>query len=186
MGFFVYQTLAERKAAEQSSRVSAIVVITFLSVLISNGVSEWTLLPDISGGTSVRELFEAFFGYNFLVPVAVAVFLGFCGAWIHNKGLLYRAFKFTGVTRQTGKNDPWHQVFTTNEEKWCRIVFDDGTRLVGWPRYYSLDATETPQLFLADATWHRKNGGAYKASDILGPGVLITEWANVRAIEFLD
>ncbi len=187
VGLFVYDTFTEKRTTDSSFNIAAVMTLTFLSVLVSSIVFEQPVLPTVDPEKkTVPKIFEAFFGVGFLIATASAALLGGVGAWIQNKNYIYRLFKFTGITRQTGKIDPWHQLFTTERGKWCRLIFDDGTRLVGWPRYYSMHAKDAPQLFLADATWHTKTQSGYVTRDVRGPGVLIASWEKVRAIEILD
>ena len=187
VGLFVYETFAERRETDSSSRTAAIVTLSFLSVLVSSSLFGQPILatvaPDVK---TVPKIFEAFFGVGFVIATGSAAFLGVAWAWVHNINLFYKLFRFAGITKKTGKIDPWHQVFTTYSGKWCRVIFDDETRLVGYPKYYSLHAKDAPQLFLAKAISYRKVQNQYVGKDVKGPGVLITSWDHVTAIEILD
>ena len=186
VGFFVYETLAEKRTTESSFSIAAIVTLTFLSVLVSSSVFGQPILPTVDPtNKTVPIIFEAFFGVGFFIATVSAAVLGGVAAWLQNKNFLLRVLKFTDITRKTGKIDAWHQVFMIERGKWCRLIFDDETRLVGWPKYYSMHAKEAPQLFLTNATWHRKDQNQYVARDVNGSGVLITSWDHVTAIEIL-
>ena len=105
-GYFVFDILSERKSGDAISRIVAVVTLTLLSVFISSHIYDYPILPDISVNKTIPKILESFFGYGFLIATAVAAILGFIGAWINNKKLIYKFFMFTGITRQTGDIDP--------------------------------------------------------------------------------
>ena len=189
VGYFLYELLVERKPTELSSKSSAIVTLTFFSVLISSAIFEQPILPSVDNSLtkSVPAVFEAFFGANFIWALAVAIVLGGAAAWIRNKNYIFKALKKLKITRQTGAIDPWHQVFQTERGKWCRITFKDGTELVGWPKFYSLHG-ENKQLFLANAVWFKNvdSKDNPQEKNVEGPGVLLCSFEEISAIEFLD
>ena len=62
------------------------------------------------------------------------------------------------------------------------MYLKNGTRILGWPDYYS-DNPEKRELFLAEAVVTKPDGEAY---EVAGPGILLTEKAEIERIEVLD
>lgn len=134
---------------------------------------------------------------------AIAVTLGFVFALMQNKGLAYKTLYRLGATKRTGAIDVWHQVFSRGAQCWVRLRWKNGTMLIGWAKYFSEDS-KTMALFVAEATWHLPqapvvNGAAvefskvapgdivnFAAVDVVGPGVLITKFDDIVAIDQLD
>lgn len=134
------------------------------------------------------------------VTTAIAIVLGFIFALTQNKGVAYWLLYEYRVTKRTGAIDVWHQVFSRGGNCWVRVRWKNGTLLVGWAKYFSEDM-KTMALFLSDATWHlpetpMANGtpaditkigpgdiSSYVQINVDGPGVLITKFDDVVAIE---
>ena len=63
---------------------------------------------------------------------------------------------------------------------------------MGWPKYYS-EGSEHKELFLTEAEWHVPKSAANKINKdeeweskcVQGPGVLLTEFDNVVAIDVI-
>ena len=58
----------------------------------------------------------------------------------------------------------------------------DGTRILGWPDYYS-DDPDKRELFLAEAVVTMPDDTIY---EIAGPGILLTEKSEIERIEILE
>lgn len=119
---------------------------------------------------------------GFLILFAIAVFIGLAFAKSLNTGWHYRILrdKFD-LTRKTGRVDLWHDVFSDFRRQWIQIYLKDGTQIIGWPDYYS-DNPEKRELFLAEAVITKPDG---KINEVAGPGILLTEKAEIERIEIL-
>jgi hypothetical protein len=134
---------------------------------------------------------------------AIAVVLGLVSATLQNKGGIYKTLLLLGITKRTGAIDVWHQVFSRGARCWVRLRYRNGTMLVGWAQYFSEDS-KTMALFVSEATWHLPQapvaGGtavdftkvapgditSFVAVDVAGPGVLVTRFDDVVAIDQLN
>jgi hypothetical protein len=127
---------------------------------------------------------------------AIAAALGLVSAAFQNWGAMHGLLRLLGITRRTGAIDVWHQVFSRGEQCWVRLVYKNGTLLVGYAKYFAEDS-KAMALYLADATWHVPQMPANQTdftkiapADITSyvevevkPGVLITRFDDVVAIE---
>jgi hypothetical protein len=134
---------------------------------------------------------------------AIAVVLGLVSATLQNKGGVYKTLLHFGITKRTGAIDVWHQVFSRGARCWVRLRYKNGTMLVGWAKYFSEDS-KTMALFVSEATWHLPKAPIVSAApvdfskvapgditnyttvDVVGPGVLVTRFDDVVAIDQLD
>jgi hypothetical protein len=134
---------------------------------------------------------------------AIAVLLGLVSATLQNKGGVYKTLLHLGITKRTGAIDVWHQVFSRGAQCWVRLRYKNGAMLIGWAKYFSEDS-KSMALFVSDATWHLPTvpagGGAqidftkmapgdiasFVAVDVKGPGVLVTRFDDIVAIDQLD
>ena len=111
----------------------------------------------------------------------IAVFVGLIYSKSLNAGWHYNFFRKLQFTRKTGRVDVWYDVFSDFRRRWIRVHLKDGTQIIGWPDYYS-DNPEKRELFLAEAMITRPDGASY---DLSGPGILLTEKAEIERIEIL-
>lgn len=119
---------------------------------------------------------------NILFLLVASILLGLSVAYVANKGWYFNLFYNLNFTKRTGRIDVWDDVFTAHQGKWILVSLEDGTKILGWPDYYSEDPQKR-ELFIAEATIFDKNG--YKR-DVRGPGILLTEDSKIKNIEFLD
>jgi hypothetical protein len=127
---------------------------------------------------------------------AIAAGLGLVSAAFQNWGVVHGLLRLLGITRRTGAIDVWHQVFSRGEQCWVRLIYKNGTMLVGYAKYFSEDS-KTMALYLAEATWHvpemptgQTDFTKIAPADItnyvqvnVNPGVLVTKFDDVVAIE---
>lgn len=120
-------------------------------------------------------------GFLLLILIAVLISAGYAAGL--NRGWIYSICREKlHLTRKTGRVDLWHDVCTDFRGRWIQVYLKNGTRIIGWPDYYS-DNPEKRELFLAEAVVTKADGGAYEVS---GPGILLTEKAEIERIEVLD
>jgi len=93
----------------------------------------------------------------------------------------YRAARRLRLTRRTGRADVWQDVFEDIRGSWLTVYLADGRRVLGWARYYS-DEGKKPSLFLRQASWVNDDGSV---ETVDGEGIIITESAEIRYVEFL-
>jgi hypothetical protein len=114
--------------------------------------------------------------------LAIAAVVGLIWAKISDAGWLYKLLKYLHVTRVTGRVDVWHDIFTDFRGYWFQVRLKDGTRITGWPDYFS-DNPAKREVFLREALIESPDGRDY---DLEGPGVLLTERAEIERIEILN
>lgn len=119
-------------------------------------------------------------GLGLLLLIAVVV--GLVWAKLSGTGWLYNVLGWLRITRVTGRGDVWQDVFTDFTGHWFQVRLRDGTRITGWPKYSSDDPARR-ELFLAEAVIESPSGHGY---DLKGPGVLLTERAEIERIEILS
>lgn len=152
-------------------------------------------LMSLFGATTKPTGMEAEFQEAFLAAVeggllpatAIAAAFGLAAAWLHNLGLLPRL----GLLPPRVSRDPWSDLLARDETVRARILFKDGTVLMGRP-LPGRGAAGTREVFVADAVWFRPNGrldrhgrAACRAMEVAGPGVLLTDFDAVQAMEMV-
>lgn len=119
---------------------------------------------------------------GFLILFAIAVFIGLGFAKSLNEGWHYKILRDKlHLTRKTGRVDVWYDIFSDFRGRWIQVYLKDGTRILGWPDYYS-DSPDKRELFLVEAVVTRPDGTIY---EVTGPGILLTEKAEIERIEIL-
>jgi hypothetical protein len=146
------------------------------------------------GGTTKPETFEAEFQEALLAAVEggllpatiIAAASGLAAAWLHNLGWLPRV----GLLPPRLASDPWSDVLAHDASVRARILFKDGTVLVGRPLPSANQGAR--EVFVAHAVWFRPNGrvdrhgrATYRAVEVQGPGVLLTDFAAVQLVEMV-
>jgi hypothetical protein len=116
-----------------------------------------------------------------VVLFAVSIAVGVCWSAVQNSTILYVVLRRLKITRVSGRTDVWQDVFRAYRGYWFQIRLKDGTRITGWPEYYSDDG-DRREIFLADAIVEPVDHPDYKLD---GPGLLLTERAEIEWIEIL-
>lgn len=114
--------------------------------------------------------------------VVVSALLGAGVGMIEAHDFHYRFARLLGITDRSGTHDAWQEAFSKNRREWVLVHFADGRRLRGWPVLCSEHGSR-PSLFLSYAAWVHEDGASVP---IPGPGILITEQAEIRYAEFLS
>lgn len=134
-----------------------------------------------------QEAFLAAIEGGLLPATAIAAGSGLAAAWLHNLGLLPRI----GLLPPRFYRDPWADLLAHDESVRARILFKDGTVLMGRP-LPGRGAAGPREVFIADAIWFRPNGrldrhgrSAYRAVEVAGPGVLLTDFDAVQVVEMV-
>lgn len=109
----------------------------------------------------------------------VSLATGLVSGLVVGNDLHYRVARRLRLTERTGRSDVWQDCFSTFDNNWLEVELDDGRRVSGWAQYFS-EIGSTPSLFLRDAFWI-DNGNLIP---IEGEGILLTESAKIRYVEF--
>ena len=198
IGMLVFEALAEIKRRQSPEKIGLIVFFAILSIFSVNIFRSVSLIPNFEELKKSPELLSDLIKTNiFFASISAAVF-GVVFSVIANYRIVYKIASWLRISKRTGSIDPWHQVFSKHRKVWVQIRFEDGSILVGWPKYYSEEG-EVREVFLAKATWHfpikadAKDGSASDCSppvfrdvDVEGDGVLISNFSKVKAIEVLE
>lgn len=91
-------------------------------------------------------------------------------------------FEKLKLTRKTGRIDVWHDVFTELRGYWIEVKLKDGTKILGWPDFYS-ENPDKRELFLRNVLITNPDNSSY---DIRGDGILLTDKADIESIEFIQ
>lgn len=182
VGLLIYEITAEVPRRDLFDKVVVALALTVLASVIVSAVGGTTEINAILQSSERISLNAVLAGLGW--TTATASGLGLVFAAVQNHGLFYRAIVKFGISKRTGAIDVWHQVFSRGESSWVRLRFKNGDVLIGWPKYFSED-TEKTALFLAKAVWHFVSPSGFVEEEIDGPGVLMTNFDDVIAIEQL-
>lgn len=91
-----------------------------------------------------------------------------------------KVFRKLRLTNRTSRPSIWLDVFSEIKD-YVQLEFQDGRKLIGWPRYFS-DTPDESCLFLENAAWIGHDG---KTIEVPGSGVLVTKEMPIQAIMFL-
>lgn len=129
-----------------------------------------------------------------LAALLIALFVGFIVGVTEESGLAQKVLFKSRLSRK-GWKTPWASAFRfaeTVEEtpSWVVVWLKDGTRIFGWPKFYSDDGKDAT-VFLAAGEVGRElvtviHPGGTKQIPIRGPGVLIAPGAGITRLEFLE
>lgn len=148
-------------------------VFEVVAFAVGNYVFAWVVLSII--GQSIGVFPESLF----VLGLSSILFGTVCGV-IVGRDYHYRFARWTRLTTRTGRDDVWQDAFGDMRKNWLLIHLGDERRVLGWARYFSDDGKST-SVFLKDASWVDDDG---QTSDIEGPGILLTEAAQIRYVEF--
>lgn len=114
--------------------------------------------------------------------VMISVTSGSVLAKALENGWLFMAFRKLRLTNKNSELDVWYDVFKDFRSNWLRVCYRDGSKIIGWPYYFSDDPNKR-ELFLADALVEQANG---EYGELDGPGILIENMAEVLRIEVIN
>jgi hypothetical protein len=192
IGVMIFRMLADAKRLDRFDILTFALMLTLLSNFAADFVVGVSLLPDIRVAGD-RLLFVSYSQYtivNLSIVTAASLILGFACVFLNRAGWVYRLFQKTGLTMKTGRINVWHDVFESCRGRWLHVRFKDGTSIIGWPKFFSVDE-ERFEVFLADAALWEKveksdaedavstegRNGSY--IDFQGPGVYINNFEEV-------
>lgn len=192
IGMLVFESFAEIKKRQFSEKIGFIVLFTIVSVLVVSQYRPVDILPNIESMKHSPVTISTVIKNNIFHASVVSICLGMLFAFIANSKILFFLANKARMSNRTGAVDPWQQVFSRFRKKWVQIRFEDGSRIVGWPKYYSEDG-EAKEIFIAEATWYIPNNCQkdqdgtinYQEIEVEGEGVLISSFTKVKAVEFL-
>ena len=187
LGAVVYDYLVEREKPETFDRILEALVLTLLSALAVHALLDLPMVPDTETGkdTKLPDIISAFLTTTIFYTTVCAASLAAVFAILNNHDVIYGTLRRLRLTYKTSDGDVWQDTFYRHRRFWVRLRYEDGTTLVGWPKYYS--AIGKPrELFLADATWYKVTAaGVLPPENVDGAGVYITDFAKVVSIELL-
>lgn len=184
-GFFGVGVYSFIKAV-QPSTANSIVFAIFLCV-ISNFIAERLGLIELNADDlkSPTIFSNQIFSYV-LVLGLISSLLSIALLWISQSnwlnGILYRS----GLQKHFSQEFVWDRVFKENNRKWVMIELKDGSRIVGYAKWYSQKDQERT-LCLGDAELQvvQTVGKVTKRKvTTFGGDYLIMNFDDVRAIEF--
>lgn len=174
----------ERDLFERVAEVVAFSLVAYVLVTLSlrlDGRPAWLVLPGESPD-QVRGAVEFRLSSYLRALVVVSALLGAVVGMIEAQDFHYRFARLLGITDRSGTHDAWQEAFSKNHREWVLVHFADGRRLRGWPLLCSEHGSR-PSLFLSYAAWVHEDGASVP---ILGPGILVTEQAEIRYAELLS
>lgn len=188
VGMLVYESAAEVKKRTFSEKIGLAILITVSSIIISDLVLKIDILP-IKVDDKSNLLFDDindFIRYNLIILTIIACAVGVILAILRNIGFPFKIYNIVRISSRTGKIDAWHQVFTSYNDRWVEVRYDDDTRVIGYVKYYS-ESGDQKLLFVSNALWCVPEAGdTFRETDVDGPGVFVVNFDRVRAIVFLD
>lgn len=187
VGIIAYNMLAISRKPTNLTLIAFAMLLTIVSNVVSNQLFDRSTFPQISVADESLIFFalEQLTVGNVAVPSGVSIVLAVAVAVTVNTGWFYRVLQHCRLTTNTGRISVWHDVFADNRERWVEVQFEDGRRLIGWPRQYSAD-TEIRELFLAESTWFiPAEDGDWQGVSVDGPGTYIFVGDQVVAVNVL-
>ena len=188
LGAMAYDYFREGEKREYSERIETALVLSLFSHVVMQYFYGIDILPnlDISSDTHVDRIVNAFIAKNLLYKSIISAGAAFVFAIVNNFDLIYKALTSLKLSNKRSKFDVWRDVFGKNKRIWISVRFTDGRQLVGWPEFYSPPG-KPREIFVADAIWYRFDENSERVSDeVDGPGVYLSNFDDVVAIEFLN
>jgi len=128
-----------------------------------------------------------------LAAMIIAVFVGLIAGVVGETRVVQRVAFRLRISRKTWKT-PWASAFWDAEKQeknqcWAMVWLKDGTRLMGYAKYYS-DSGKDAIIYLAGDPKHDQNvkimhPGMKKMTQVPGIGVLIPPSAEISHVDFL-
>lgn len=190
LGLQIYDYLAVGAKRDGLQKIVTALCLTLLSSLTVRALIgiELIRVAKITKDTPLSEVLDKYIGLNLLYLSVASIVLAAFFAVLNNHGILYRAARCVRLTRRTGRDNVWQDLFNGNRRSWLRVHLKDGSRVVGWRRLASDDAS-LRELYLADAVWWVPNprapgGFAEQRSD--AGGVYFGNFEEITMIEVFD
>lgn len=136
---------------------------------------------------------------SYLALILLSVLWGCTIGWLKNKDFLLKLPRKLGITQQTSHNSVWMDVISLYKDAeklhsddkifsgkrvgcYLLVYLTDGRKILGWPRFYSNEFTDGPQVFLTNAVWIFEDNPDH--IEIPAPGILING-AEIKYINFV-
>ena len=180
----IQENLGEKKERTQVEKIFVILLYDIFVFLIYLGVSKFVpnLKPFILG---IKEekldiIGSSFFNIAFIL--IVASFLGILFGIFNIYGWHYNLLRKFKLTYKTGRSSVWNDAFYEKQGYYVIVHLDGGVRIFGWISDFSTDPNPK-YLFIREA----KYLGMSPEEEVVvnGPGVLVTNEAKIKLIEFL-
>lgn len=194
IGMSVYRLLAEGRKLGTFDLLTFSLFLTLTGNALSDAIFGLSLLPDIQSGNDRLIVFSYanFSVLGLLLSSAASVILALGLVLASGKGWLFRLGQRLHLTRKSGRVNVWHDIFNDFQGKWINVTFKDGTSIVGWPKYYSVDE-EKFEIFLADALIRRpisasltdERSQAWNELEVSGPGIYINNMDEILFISVI-
>lgn len=139
-------------------------------------------VPTIYVGTNGQLDLHARQVEGLLVLVLVSLATGCTAAKFSEGPWLHKKLQALRLTRKNSQLDVWYDTFNEFRAHWCRVCFDDGSKVTGWVYFFS-DDPEKRELFLAEAYIEYPDG---TGGELEGPGVLVPHADKIIRIEVID
>ena len=188
LGLAVYDYLVEGQPREIFDKVVFALSIALVSYLVVSVLFAMPMVPGLALGkdSNAATVLSLLLGRNLVYVSAVSVVLSIVLAFLTNYGIPLWIFQQLRLTYKTSSVDVWQDTFYRFRGYWVKITYSDGRELIGWPQYFS--AVGKPrELFLREATWWSVDDDGQPTSiDVEGPGVYVSDFTAVTAIELLE
>jgi hypothetical protein len=188
LGVAIYDYLVEGQPREIFDKIVFALSVALISYLVVRMLSGMPLVPapGLGKDSSPPAVLSSLLGRNLVYVSAVSVALSIVLAFLTNYGIPLWIFRSLKLTYKTSSVDVWQDTFYRFRGYWVKITYADGKELIGWPQYFS--AVGKPrELFLRDATWWLvAEDGEPTSIDVDGPGVYISDFTAVTAIQLLE
>lgn len=188
LGSIIYDYVIEGERRDNTDRIATALVLTLVSSVTLNYFFDVPIVPslEVHNDTRIDTIINAFFGKSLLQASLLSSLLALSFAVLNNHGWTYGLLRFLRITYKTGDADVWQEMFYKLRGYWIILRFRDGRSLVGWPKYFS-PSGKPREVFVADATWWvPEENGEVTATDVKGPGVYISDFDDIIAIEMLE
>jgi Family of unknown function (DUF6338) len=174
-GFFVYYIQMSCLVTVRKSSNFEIIITVFAHSFLIDQLKYLILAFICSIIGNIPELFENILLLFVTLLYSWIFILAVQKDWIFGK--LYKSGKIKNANRET----TWSDVFTDKKDKYIIVHLGDGTRLFGWPEYFSYDPND-PTIYLDKPSWIVDD--KYISSET--EGIMITKEAKIQFIEFVD
>ncbi|HPI13626.1 MAG TPA: DUF6338 family protein [Spirochaetota bacterium] len=122
-------------------------------------------------------------GVSFLVLLVLSVALPTVFAYALHNDVIMQAARKLKITKKTSRDSVWNDAF--NEyTTWITIHFKDGSRITGYPRFFS-DKMDQSCFYLQRPAWVTQKKGKDINVPLNVEGILITPQMPIEYIYFL-
>ena len=121
---------------------------------------------------------------NLIWLILIAVCLGLLFAWISNKDLTHKFFRYIGITRENSYPSEWYSAFSRHPNCFVVLYMVGNRGLYGWP-------TEWPSkpgqghFRIEGAEWLQDKQQDEQLNSIKLEGTLLIPESEVEMVEFL-